>query len=148
MSVCNVPLLQASAAVVFVAAVAWSAPALSQGAAQQEDLSGFKAKPTEIALLPRYCWGTFNEKFRGPGMAEFNLPGGCGERFNHFCPGMLSIARARASSSNAQRRRYWVQVANDHMNYTVDGIKGYPACPMRGAVDAAVQEIRMLQALR
>ncbi len=146
MSVSVLPILQAVASAVLGLAAVWAPPSLAQGTAQQEDLSGFRAKPEEIALLPRYCWGTFNEKWRGPGMEAFNLPGGCGGRFNHFCPGMLSLARARTSVSNPQRRSYWLGVAADHMNYTVDGIKGFPACPMRGVVNATVQEIRTMQA--
>lgn len=79
-------------------------------------------------------------------MSDFNPPGGCGERFNHFCPGILSLARAKTSFGHPQRRSYWLGVAADHTNYTVDGIKGLPACPMRATVDATVQEIRTLRA--
>lgn len=144
MFVSNFPALRGSAALV-LAVVAWAAPAFAQAGAQAEDLSGFTAKPSEIALLPQYCWGTFDARFRGPGMEAFNLPGGCGGRFNHFCPGALSLARAKISAGNPQRRSYWLGVADDHMRYTVDGIKGLPACPMRGTVDAMVQEIRILK---
>lgn len=146
MSLFNTAVANAGAALALATMTALATPAFSQGAAKNKDLSGFKAEPTELALLPRYCWASFNEKFRGPGTEAFNLPTGCGERFNHFCPGVLSLTRAKASLADPQRRSYWIGVAADHMRYTVNGIKDLPACPMRPTVDAMVEEIRALQA--
>ena len=146
MSLFNTAVANAGAALALATMTALATPAFSQGAAKNKDQSGFKAEPTELALLPRYCWASFNEKFRGPGTEAFNLPTGCGERFNHFCPGVLSLTRAKASLADPQRRSYWIGVAADHMRYTVNGIKDLPACPMRPTVDAMVEEIRALQA--
>jgi hypothetical protein len=116
----------------------------AQGTAQ-EDLSGFKATPLEIAQLPRYCWGTFDPKWTKPGMAEFNLPGGCGERFNHFCPGVLSLQRAKGSLADAKRRSYWLGVAQGHIRYTVDGLANVNTCPMKPTVAAMAEQIRVMK---
>ena len=120
---------------------------VSAGSAQ-EDLSGFKATNIEVVQLPRYCWATFDPKWSKPGMAAFNLPAGCGDRFNHFCPGVLSLQRAKSSLADGRKRAYWQGVAADHMRYTAAGLAKFPACPLRPTVDAMVQEIRTLQAVR
>ena len=111
----------------------------------QEDLSGFRATPLEIAQLPRYCWASFDPKWTQPGMSEFNLPGGCGERFNHFCPGVLSLQRAKAALADPTRRRYWLGVADGHIHYTVDGIAKLTTCPMQPTVKKLADEIRVLK---
>lgn len=113
----------------------------------QEDLSGFKATPLEIAQLPRYCWASFDPKWTQPGMAEFNLPGGCGERFNHFCPGVLSLQRAKAALADAKRRSYWLNVAQDHFRYTVDGLAHVTTCRMKPTVTSMAEEIRVLKSM-
>ena len=118
----------------------------AQGSAQ-DDLSGFKATPLEIAQLPRYCWASFDPKWTKPGMSEFNLPGGCGERFNHFCPGVLSLQRAKAALADARRRSYWLGVAQDHFRYTVNGLANVTTCPMKPTVTSMVEEIRVLKGL-
>ncbi len=127
------------ASVLAVAAGA-SAPGVAQ-----EDLSGFKATNIEVVQLPRYCWASFDAKWAKPGMTAFNLPGGCGGRFNHFCPGVLSLQRAKSALADPNKRAYWLGVADGHIKYTVDGIKEYPACPLRANVDMLAQEIRNLR---
>ncbi len=113
----------------------------------QEDLSGFRATPLEIAQLPRYCWGSFDPKWTQPGMSEFNLPGGCGERFNHFCPGVLSLQRAKGALADMKRRSYWLGVAQDHVRYTVDGLAQVTTCRMKPTVTSMAEEIRVLRGM-
>ena len=125
--------------------LAVSAGAVAGDPAAQNDLSGFKATDIEIVQLPKYCWSSFDGKWSKPGMAAFNLPSGCGDRFNHFCPGVLSLQRAKASLADGKKRAYWLGVAADHMTYTVGGLQKFPACPLRPTVDAMVQEIRTLR---
>ena len=128
--------------VVILAAFAGAGSAASA----QEDLSGFHATSMEVVQLPKYCWGTFDSKWTKPGMGAYNLPAGCGERFNHFCPGVLSLQRAKSSLADGKKRAYWLGVAADHMRYTVGGLQKFPACPLRPTVDRLVQEISTLRA--
>lgn len=112
---------------------------------QQPDLSGFRPSALEVTLLPRYCWGSFNPQFRGPGMEAFNLPprSVCGERMNHFCPAIVSINRAKKDTT--PQRGYWISVADDHMKYTLNALSEVPGCPLAPEIQRFAGELRTLK---
>lgn len=125
----------------------WAAPAPAQtapGKAAQPDLSGFRPSVMEVMLLPKYCWGQFDTRFRGPGMQAYNFPPRevCGERMNHFCPAIVSLARAK---KDAGMRGYWLDVANGHIDYTLKALSEVPKCPLSSEIERYAIEIKSMR---
>lgn len=110
----------------------------------QPDLSGFRPTVMEVMLLPQYCWGQFNAKFQGPGMQAYNFPPReiCGERMNHFCPALVSLARAK---KDQRMRGYWIDVANGHIDYTINALREVPRCPLGGEIEKYAVEIKSMR---
>ena len=139
----------------YVTAAAFSSCALlvplnasfAQGA-KAEDLSGFTAQAHEVAQLPRYCWATYNQKFRGPGMEAFHTPKSCEGWFNHFCPGVLSLARAKTTAGDKARLELLIKTAQDHFRYTLGHLDRTPACPMGPTIEGFMREAGALRGSR
>jgi hypothetical protein len=136
------------AAIVLGLLLAWSAVTMAQTAPAKKpapDLSGFKPTVTETMLLPQYCWGQFDARLQGPGMQAYNLPPRevCGERMNHFCPALVSLARAK---KDPKMRGYWIGVANDHIEYTLNALRDVPRCPLGSEIERYAIEIKSLRA--
>ena len=120
-------------------------PAFAHAAKPASDGSGFFPGALEIVRLPKMCWGQFDSKFRGPG---FELPGGCGGSMNHLCPTYVSLNRAKSAVADPGARVYWLGVAHGHIEYTINAIKNYPACPLRDEIGRLQGEIRGMQAAK
>lgn len=87
------------------------------------------APPNEIAALPKYCWGHYMQKFKGP---KFNIQREqCGVRHNHFCQGLLQFNRSQHPMASKLERRHYLKSAIDNFEYTIQGVKDFPACPVR-----------------
>jgi hypothetical protein len=124
-----------------VAALALVAPAEAQtGRKSQADMSGYRATALEVMQLPQYCWGQFNPQFTGP---AYHLPKGCGTGMGHYCPALVSLVRAKKASGD---RGYWLNVADDHMGYTIDRLGDPAKCPIAQDVQRYAAEIRALRA--
>jgi hypothetical protein len=136
------------AAIVLGLLLAWSAVTMAQTAPAKKpapDLSGFKPTVTETMLLPQYCWGQFDARLQGPGMQAYNLPPRevCGERMNHFCPALVSLARAK---KDPKMRGYWIDVANGHIDYTLKALREVPKCPLGSEIERYAIEIKAMRA--
>jgi len=133
------------AMLLFLIGLLLPALALAQAMKKPWDGSGFSPNALEITRLPKMCWSQFDSKFRGTG---FELPGGCGGGMNHLCPSYISLNRAKSAIADAGARGYWLNVARDHVEYTIRAIANYPACPLREEVMRLQAEIRGLQGRR
>jgi hypothetical protein len=136
-----------AAAWVLVSLLVWAAPSAAQSAPAKKaspDLSGFRPTMMETMLLPQYCWGQFNPQFQGGGMQAYNLPPRevCGERMNHFCPALVSLARAK---KDQRMRGYWIGVANDHIEYTLSALREVPRCPLSAEIERYAIEIKSMR---
>lgn len=139
-----VPARTVASLLALMIALLFSGPALAQssGAKPQADLSGYRPTALEITQLPPYCWGQFNPQFRGAGMAAYNIPRGCGKDMGHFCPALVSLQRAKKGNN----RSYWINVAEDHMGYTLDRLGDPKKCPIADDIHRYAAEIRSLRA--
>lgn len=100
-----------------------------------------RAPPNEVMRLPKYCWGHYNPKFKGP---KFNIDKTlCGPFTNHFCQGILRFNRSQnPMASKGERRKYLTQAAGN-FDYTLNGLKDHPRCNIRKHVMIMRQKARM-----
>jgi hypothetical protein len=103
-------------------------------------------KPTavEIAHLPRYCWAQM--KVPGAKGEEYTIPEDCGPRMMSYCPGLLSLQRARRTTSDAWRSRFLAD-ARIQVRATLRSVRKYPACSIAEHVNQAMDELNRLIAL-
>ncbi len=88
-----------------------------------------EAPPNEVAALPKYCWGKYIAKFKGP---QYQIsPKLCGVHHNHFCQGLLQFNRSQHPMASASERRFYLKAAIDNFEYTIRGLREYSACPVR-----------------
>ena len=70
---------------------------------------------SKIPALPPYCRASLRpQQYPGPSTGDY----GCGVWINHFCPALVAINRARNPLLPLERRRYNLQLADDHLAYT------------------------------
>ncbi len=87
------------------------------------------AEPDEIMRLPKYCWGHYNPRFKGP---AYNIDRKiCGPYVNHFCPGILRFNRSQNLMANAMERQHYLRLALKNFDYTTKGMQAYPGCYIR-----------------
>lgn len=101
-------------------------------------------KPTdpEVALLPPYCQVRFRpQQYPGPGASAY----GCGDWFNHFCPGLVAMNRAMNPLLPMKRRQGYLREANDHIAYTRKKLA--PSCRLAPDVQNAERQLVMLGGL-
>ena len=65
----------------------------------------------------------------------------CGVYVNHYCPALLEVIRANKSFDNLGARKQHLVVARRETLYTLNGIKGFPACPIRGHVESTLKQV-------
>jgi len=96
----------------------------------------------EIPMLPLYCQVDLRpQQVRGQGTRAF----GCGEWFNHFCPGLVALNRAMSPLLPVQRRRFFLQEAAGHFRYT--RTHWSPQCRLGADLQAAEQKVEMVRTL-
>lgn len=99
----------------------------------------YKAAPSEVVLLPRFCWAQYMEKVEGP---QYEIPRStCGVYTNHYCPALIELIRANKSFGNPGLRKQHLVVARRETLYTLNGIKSFPSCPIRGHVESTLREV-------
>ncbi|MBI2798815.1 MAG: hypothetical protein HYX63_00785 [Gammaproteobacteria bacterium] len=94
----------------------------------------YKGAASEVVQLPKFCWGQYNAKLL-PKMYTLVADKRCGPFTNHYCPGLLDYLHAINPIASKTARRQSYQSAITNTKYTLDGLKGYPSCPLRGHVE-------------
>ena len=97
----------------------------------------YKAPASEVALLPRFCWGQYMENVDGP---EYEIRD-CGVYTNHYCDGLLELARAQKTFGNRNARIQHLQRAKQNTLYTLNGISAYPSCAIRSHVETTLIQV-------
>jgi hypothetical protein len=102
-----------------------------------------QAPANEVAALPKYCWGKYIAKFKGP---KFNISSkSCGVRHNHFCQGLLQFNRSQHPMATQGEKASYLHQATGNLEYTWNGIKDLPACPIRNHVKIAYRRALALK---
>jgi hypothetical protein len=129
-------------AAALLAAFAATAPTQAPAADPFQGRNEWNPLDFEIPMLPPYCQVDLRpQQVRGHGTAAF----GCGERFNHFCPGMVALNRAMSPLLPVQRRRFFLQEAAGHFRYT--RAHWSPQCRLGTDVQAAEQKVDLVRTL-
>ena len=123
---------------IFVAAIA----ALSSAAL---DAHGQGNKPTalELAQLPTFCYWQFRDP--KPAGDQFRIDPNCGPAMNHYCYGLISLIRAKATIGNKKERMSLLGRAATDIRYTESNMKDYPQCQIRQHVANSKAEVLNLQ---
>ena len=99
------------------------------------------AAPDELMRLPKYCWGQYEKRFKGP---KFNInQQSCGPFTNHFCPGILRFNRSQNPMASKMERQLYLQQSLKNFDYTLNGLKKYPGCYIRKHVLIMQKRARM-----
>ena len=99
----------------------------------------YKAAPSEVALLPKFCWAQYMENVEGP---EYGIPiKTCGYAMNHYCIGLVELIRANRSFANPGIRKQHLMRAREDTLYTLRGMKDYPACPIRAHAESTLRQV-------
>jgi hypothetical protein len=100
-----------------------------------------RAPPNELMRTPKYCWGHYNQRFKGP---KFNIDRRlCGPYVNHFCQGILRFNRSQNPMASKAERRQYLSQATGNFEYTMKGIEAYPQCNIRKHVIMMQKRVRM-----
>lgn len=99
----------------------------------------YKASATEVAQLPRFCWAQYMDNVKGPG---YEIPvKSCGYITNHYCPALVELIRANKSFADRGVRKQHLMVVRKETLYTLNGIKDFPACPIRAHVESTLKQV-------
>lgn len=99
------------------------------------------AAPDELLRLPKYCWGHYEKRFKGP---KFNINRqSCGPLMNHFCPGILRFNRSQNPMASKMERQNYLKRSISNFDYTVNGMREYPGCYIRKHVLMMQKRARM-----
>ena len=99
------------------------------------------APVTEYMLLPKFCWGHFNDELQGE---EFYIPR-CGGGTNHYCDGLLSLQRSKKAKDIYARKVMLTSAKKDTL-YTIGYLKRdgvVESCPIAPHVQQTLQEIEL-----
>ena len=106
----------------------------------------YKAAPTEVAQLPRYCWAQYMDDVQG---AQYSVPVSlCGWGMNHYCPGLVELIRAKKTFGGREKlkeRLGYLATAKSSVVYTLRAMKDYPHCSIRADVEATDATIDIMQ---
>lgn len=99
------------------------------------------APVSEYTLLPKFCWGHFNDDLKGE---QYYIPG-CGVGTNHYCDGLLDLQRAKKTKNVHQKKPMLARAKRDTL-YTIgwlerEGVMG--SCPISPHVKQTLQEIEL-----
>lgn len=102
------------------------------------------APPQEVMALPKFCWGRYVSKFKGP---QYNISRDqCGPRANHYCQGLLRLNRGMSPMVGPSERASWISLGASNIEYTREGIKPYPACPIARHVQFMSRKVAAMRA--
>lgn len=124
-------------AVVLLALTALHAPAVLG-----QSRKSIGATSSEVMQLPKFCWAQMEVPGSiGPG---YTIPRAeCGDWTNHYCAGLVYLARFKRSASKSKNLPDLLQ-ADEHIRYTENGIKNYAQCSIRSHVEASRSEVNTL----
>lgn len=123
-------------------ALALSAGALAQLPDPYRGSNEWNPLDMEVANLPPYCQANLRPKqYPGPGTRAY----GCGDTFNHFCPALVAMNRARNPLLSMTARRYNLSLAEDHLRYNRTHL--VPQCRLVGEVQVAEHQAKLLRTL-
>jgi len=100
-----------------------------------------QAPVTEYTLLPKFCWGQFNDELVG----EEYWIAGCGVGTNHYCEGLLDLQRSK-KAKNLDQRKMMLGRAKTNTVYTIGWIQreGFTAtCKITPHVQQTMKEIEL-----
>lgn len=99
---------------------------------------------TEKSQLPMFCYRQMGvADATGP---QYGIPEGCGPGMNHYCPGLVKLIRAKKELDRKKALPLLGSVETD-VRYTLEWMKPYPKCAIRGHVEATKTEVERLKAL-
>ena len=98
----------------------------------------------EKSQLPLFCYGQMGVP--GATGPQYNIPSGCGSGMNHYCPGLVALIRAKKELDRRKALTLLSSVEVD-VRYTLDWMKGFPNCAIRGHVEATKAEVERLKLL-
>ena len=114
--------------------------ALLAGLQTQAQAGVYKAPLENVMLLPQYCWGQYDNKFRG---AQYGISRSlCGVGMNHYCPGLLLYQKAQVEPDSGKRAQLLKRTLGA-IEYTLKWMQDYPNCPIRGDVLQMQNQVRM-----
>jgi hypothetical protein len=102
-----------------------------------------QAPANEVAALPKYCWGKYIAKFKGP---QFKISPQCGAGTNHFCQGLLRFNRSQHPMALGKEKATYLHGAIKNFEYTWRYIKDLPGCPIRRDVQLIYRRATALRA--
>jgi hypothetical protein len=98
----------------------------------------YTAPAVEVAQLPKFCWAQYRD-VQGP---EYEIPrSSCGVYMNHYCPALLEVIRANKSFNKPGVRKQHLTVARRETLYTLNGMKDFPACPIRAHAESTLKQV-------
>jgi hypothetical protein len=96
----------------------------------------------EIAQLPPFCWEQYLDGVSGP---QYRIDTQtCGPFVNHYCPGLVELMRAKASTGHSKKRLHHLKKAQHETLNTLRGLEKYPACSIRRHAENTLNEISAL----
>jgi hypothetical protein len=99
-------------------------------------------KAVEIAQLPPFCWEQYLDGVSGP---QYRIDTQtCGPFVNHYCPGLVELMRAKASTGHSKKRLHHLKKAQHETLNTLRGLEKYPACSIRRHAENTLNEISAL----
>jgi hypothetical protein len=108
-------------------------------AAGMAQATKYKAPASEVVQLPKFCWAQYMVGVEGP---QYEIPrSSCGVYMNHYCPALLEVIRANKSFDNLGARRQHLLVARRETIYTLNGMKEFPACPIRTHAETTLRQV-------
>jgi hypothetical protein len=87
----------------------------------------YHAPPDVVATLPKFCWAQYTAA--GKGNPEYSVQG-CGAFWNHYCPGLVHMARAQREKDLGKKEQALGSARVD-MEYTLRYTQDYPECALR-----------------
>ena len=102
----------------------------------------YPSKPGEAIQLPQFCWGQYLDGFDG---GPYTIPWiECGPFMNHYCPALLELKHAMAPLTKKGTRLNGLNATKREVQYTLNGMKEYPACPIREHVLGTQRQVDQL----
>lgn len=118
------------------------------GAVARAETPDYRPGRSEALLTPQFCWKQFmGKEFSAP---RYEIPHRtCGAFVNHYCYALIDLNRANRTIGNEAKKRGYLLKARKDTLYTLNGIKGFPNCPIRTHAETTLRVIEIqLKAFR
>ena len=116
---------------------------VSLSGAASADNTGFRGggnvPRAEVLQLPQFCWARYMKELQS---TEYRISySSCGPNTNHYCDALLYYNRAMKAAPGSKERASQLRVARGGVVYTLGGIEGRDACPIREHVQTTLRTI-------